>query len=131
MAHFYIKECKYNLFCYCKCNLSRQETFLSSKNLQSISGPTQTPVQFVPGNFPEEKATRAWGWPLFSISSRGYEWVGLHLYYFLSWREQRNFEIFKFFVQLFSITHCVVISWNISYVKIQVLWDVRPSGLRL
>jgi hypothetical protein len=53
------------------------EDFSSSSVSRPALGPTQPPVQWVPGIFsPGVNAAGAWCWPLTSIYCRGREWVG-------------------------------------------------------
>jgi len=43
-------------------------------------GPTQSPIQWIPGYFPGGKAAGAWRWPPTPSSVEVKEWVGLYIH---------------------------------------------------
>jgi hypothetical protein len=63
-----------------RCMLSLNIFQIKFGNFVMTLGPTQPPIQWVPGLFPRAKAAGSFNWPLACIECWGYESLELYLY---------------------------------------------------
>lgn len=94
--------------------------FLFSKTSRLAVGPTQPPVQWVPGLLSGNKAVRVWCCPFTSFQRNGWEWVKLYFCspHMPSWHGQRWLYLL-----------CNVSAWYLCHTEVTFHYELLIYGV--
>ena len=113
--------------------------FLFSKTSRLVVGPTQPPIQWVPGLFPGSRAVRVWCCPFIFIQHSGWKWVKLKVCspYMPPWHGQKWLYLYcnvsaQYLCHTEVTFHYELLIYSVHFLHLGELWMIykltRPLG---